>query len=141
MYQNKEFTSSDIGEAFGFVYRIINTITGQTYIGRKYFFSVRRKKPLKGRKNKRVFRKESDWRDYFGSSEDLKADIEKLGQVNFKREIITVYRTKGEVNYNETRLLFGLNVLDAVDEKGNKMYYNTSIMGRWFPKNKVEHGN
>ena len=36
-YEGTTFTSADIGEFFGFVYRITNLQSGKQYIGRKYF--------------------------------------------------------------------------------------------------------
>ena len=34
-YNKKVFESTDIGEYYGFVYRIVNNQTGKQYIGRK----------------------------------------------------------------------------------------------------------
>ena len=54
------------------------------------------------------------------------------GPNRFKREILSLYIKKGQVNYNETKLLFNHNVLEAVDEYGKKLYYNENIMNRYF---------
>ena len=40
------------------------------------------------------------------------------GHNRFKREILSLYIRKGQVNYNETKLLFQHNVLEAVDKDG-----------------------
>ena len=37
MFQEQPFLSEDIGDSFGFVYRITNLQTNKQYIGRKYF--------------------------------------------------------------------------------------------------------
>ena len=37
IYKGNPFTSDDIGDYYGFVYRITNTTNGKSYIGRKYF--------------------------------------------------------------------------------------------------------
>ena len=37
LYNGLPFTSDDIGDYYGFVYRITNLSTGKQYIGRKYF--------------------------------------------------------------------------------------------------------
>ncbi len=79
-YKGEEFTSEDVGEYYGFIYRITNLKTGHDYIGRKYFKSKRKLKPLKGRKNKRIRIVETDWNDYYGSSKRLLEDIEELGK-------------------------------------------------------------
>ena len=98
LYNGLPFTSDDIGDYYGFVYRITNLCTGKQYIGRKYF--VQKRKPKGG---KRRVTSESDWKRYFGSSEELKQDVRDLGKENFRREIISLHKTLGKVNYEETR--------------------------------------
>ena len=82
LYEGKPFTSDDIGDFFGFVYRITNTQNGRQYIGRKYFYQKR--KPTGG---KRRVTSESDWKRYYGSSDELKRDIKEFGKGIFRREI------------------------------------------------------
>ena len=72
----------------GFVYLITNTTTGQKYVGKKLAKFKTTKPPLKGKKNKRRGYKESDWRDYWGSSDRLQEDVDKLGPKKFTREIL-----------------------------------------------------
>ena len=124
-YKGTAFTSDDIDSFFGFVYRITNIQTGKQYIGRKYFTSSR-----KPRGGKRKVTTESDWKCYYGSSKELKQDVKELGRSVFRREIISLHRTKGWVNYEETRQLFLNNVLSE-DEN----YYNSNILGRYMKKN------
>jgi len=111
VYDRTEFTSDDIGDYYGFVYRITNLINGLDYLGRKYFKVKHKLKPLKGRKNKRIRFVESDWQDYWGSSKRLLEDIEKYGVENFKREIICLCKTRGETNYMEAKFQFDEDVL------------------------------
>ena len=135
LYQGKPFTSDDINDLFGFVYRITNLSTGKQYIGRKYFYQKR--KPKGG---KRRVTSESDWKKYYGSSAELKQDIKSLGKENFRREIISVHRTLGKVNYEETRQLFLNNVLtEHVD--GLPKYYNSNILGRYMRKDYFDADN
>jgi len=129
LYEGKPFTSDDIGDQFGFVYRITNIQTGQQYIGRKYFYQKR--KPKGG---KRRVTSESDWKRYYGSSEDLKQDIRRVGRENFKREILSTHPTPGRVNYEETRQLFTRGVLTEALEDGTPAYYNSNILGRYYRK-------
>ena len=107
----KKFTSDDIGDFYGYVYRITNLVSGHDYIGRKYFNTVRKLNPLKGFKRKRKVTKETDWQEYWGSSKRLLEDIEKLGKANFKREIICLCETRGDTNYMEAKIQFDENVL------------------------------
>jgi hypothetical protein len=110
-YNRKSFTSSMVGDYFGFVYRITNLVNEYDYVGRKYFKTKRKLKPLIGRKNKRHKIKETDWQDYWGSSKRLLEDIDKYGKENFKREIICLCKTRGQTNYMEAKIQFDEDVL------------------------------
>lgn len=105
----------------GFVYLITNLTTGQKYIGKKLAKFKTTKPPLKGKKNKRRGYKESDWQDYWGSSDNLQADVETLGSQNFTREILYMCHGRGEMSYLEAREQFDRRVLES-DE-----YYNGII--------------
>ena len=107
----KKFTSDDIGDFYGFVYRITNLVSGHDYIGRKYFHAVRKLNPLKGFKRKRKVTKETDWQEYWGSSKRLLEDIEIHGKLNFKREIIVLCSSRGQTNYMEAKIQFDEDVL------------------------------
>ena len=123
IYKGNPFTSDDIGDYYGFVYRITNTTTQKSYIGRKYF--VQKRKPKGG---KRKVTSESDWKRYFGSSEELKQDIKRIGRSAFRREILSLHTTLGQVNYEETKQLFLHNVLTEALDDGTPKYYNSNIL-------------
>ena len=133
IYKGKPFTSDDIGDYYGFVYRITNTNNHKSYIGRKYF--VQKRKPKGG---KRRVTSESDWKRYYGSSDELKQDIKNLGRDSFKREILSLHTTLGKVNYEETKQLFLHNVLMESLDNGEPAYYNSNILGRYMRK---DYGN
>jgi len=59
----------------GFVYLITNLVNDKKYIGKKLARFKVTKPPLKGKKRKRRSTKESDWRDYWGSSDHLNNDV------------------------------------------------------------------
>ena len=130
-YQGSTFSSDDINSFFGFVYRITNLQTGKQYIGRKYF--VQKRKPRSGKSKRRVT-SESDWKKYYGSSPELKADVKQFGRENFKREILSLHKTLGKVNYEETKQLFLNNVLQETLEDGSPKFYNSNILGRYYRK-------
>ena len=132
-YKGTTFTSTDIGDFFGYVYRITNLQTGKQYIGRKYF--TQRRKPRGG---KRKVTSESDWKKYYGSSKELKDDVKKFGRSIFRREIISLHETLGKVNYEETKQLFLNNVLMEALDDGTPAYYNSNILGRYMRK---DYGN
>jgi len=132
-YKGTTFTSDDIGDFFGYVYRITNIESGRQYIGRKYFYQKR--KPKGG---KRRITSESDWKRYYGSSDELKQDVREYGKDKFRREIISLHETLGKVNYEETKQLFLHNVLMEALDDGTPMYYNSNILGRYMKK---DYGN
>jgi hypothetical protein len=103
------------------VYLITNKQNGMKYVGKKLAKRKVTRPPLKGKKNKRRSTKESDWRDYWGSSEHLQADVEKLGEDQFTREILYFCASKGIASYLEAREQFEREVLLTDD------YYNGII--------------
>ena len=133
IYKGGIFNSDDIGDNYGFVYRITNTTNSKSYIGRKYF--VQKRKPKGG---KRRVTSESNWKQYYGSSDELKQDIRRDGKNTFKREILSLHRTLGRVNYEETKQLFLHNVLAEKLDDGSPAYYNSNILGRYYRKDYIE---
>ena len=89
--------------AFGVIYEICNTVTNRKYIGKKQCISKLKRKPLKGRKNKRIELRESDWKMYTGSSNELNADIEKYGKDKFRFTILHFCGSKWELGYREIK--------------------------------------
>ena len=85
----------------GFVYRIENKETGKFYIGQKKIIKVEKRPPLKGKVRKRKIVKQSDWKTYCGSSNDLKNDVKTLGEDKFKFTIIRFCNSKWECSYWE----------------------------------------
>ena len=117
-------------DCVGYVYLITNLTTGRKYVGKKLAkFSKTTYKTVKlknGTKKKKKIRSkiDSDWQEYYGSSVELNADIEKLGKENFKREILYYCRSKSECSYIEAREQFDRKVLESTD------YYNGQISVR-----------
>ena len=129
LYEGKPFTSDDIGDFFGYVYLITNLKSGRKYIGRKNFQQHRKHR---GSRRKRT--SESNWKAYYGSSKELNEDRKLLGNSSFKREIISLHRTGGKVNYEETRQLFLNNVLTEALDNGEPAFYNSNVLGRYYKK-------
>jgi len=128
-YSGVPFTSEDIGDYYGFVYLIENTLNGKKYIGRKYLWQFR---TPKGKKRK--VKSESNWKDYYGSCPELKEDLERYGRGVFRRTILSLHKTKGKTNFEETRQLFFNNVLTESLDDGTPKYYNGNILNRYFRK-------
>jgi hypothetical protein len=108
-------------EHFGIVYKIKNNITGRSYIGKKQLWSTIKRPPLKGKKRKRSVTKPSDYRSYYGSSEEFKKDVIKYGKDNFTREVLEITSCKWDAAYKELLWQIKLGVISSDD------YYNGII--------------
>ena len=106
---------------YGFIYKITNLTNDKKYIGKKQCQSIRKRPPLKGKKNKRHEKIETDWKTYTSSSNELNKDLEQLGKGSFKFEILRWCDSKWELSYYEARLQFKEEVLLRND------YYNGII--------------
>ena len=104
-----------------FVYLITNTTNDRKYVGKKLAKFKKTRPPLKGRVNKRRSKVESDWRDYWGSSDQLQEDVNQIGEDKFTREILYYCPSRGVASYLEAREQFERRVLEK-DE-----YYNGII--------------
>jgi hypothetical protein len=135
LYENNEI--DEVPEkTYGFIYLITNTENGRKYIGRKFFTKSHTRQVNKKKKKSRV---ESDWKDYYGSSEELLADIEKYGKDKFKREILRLCKTLGETKYWEAKYHFFYNVLESKLPNGEWEYYNGNVMMKFTRRNIGEH--
>ena len=129
LYNNQEIIELP-DDCVGFVYLITNLTTNRMYIGKKLAkFSRTKYKTVtlkNGTKKKKKIRDkiDSDWQEYYGSSNELNKDIELLGKENFRREILFFCKSKAECSYIEAREQFTRRVLESTD------YYNNNIMCR-----------
>lgn len=124
-YQAQPFTPEiaqlKIDEGYiGFIYEITDTRENKKYIGKKLIVCKRRLPPLKGQKRKRIKIAQTDWPKYFGSSELVQTLVEERAE-DFRREVLLLCKSKGELNYKEAEMQFAKEVLLS-DE-----YYNSFI--------------
>lgn len=132
-YQDKEFNLeyNELKKYVGFVYLIErlniddDDISPIFYIGKKNFF-----------KKTKSANKESNWRDYYSSSELLQNDVKKYGKENFKRTILYLCKSKSSMTYYEINEQFKRDVL-RIDKynKMSKKYYNLNISGKFYKSN------
>jgi len=121
LYNGEEFTSEMIGDYVGFVYIITDLTNGKKYVGKKTLQSKRKLPPLKGKTRRRTKIVESDWQTYYGSSDEVKQLVEDNGPESFKREILHLCKSKGEMSYLELKEQMDREVLL------NDEYYNGII--------------
>ena len=119
-YNNEEFDSTP-DEYQGFVYIITEISTDKKYIGKKNFWKPKTLPINKKRKRRVRTRTESDWREYYSSSHEVVALVEQNGVGNYRRDILKLCKTKGEMSYYEAKLQFEHDVLLRED------YYNEFI--------------
>ena len=96
-------------DLFGFVYVVKNKTTKRWYVGQKQFHKTVKRPPLKGRVNKRHVIKDSNWKTYTGSSNELNTDIERGDEI--EKTILCFCSCKWELNYVETWVQFVMGAL------------------------------
>ena len=67
------------------------------------------------------YKVESDWKDYYGSNEELNHHVNIFGKDQFKREILRLCMSKGEMSYFEAKYQFQYDVLES------EQWYNSWI--------------
>jgi hypothetical protein len=123
-YGHWKVTTDIPEESIGFIYKITNLDNNRKYIGKKLLKFKTSKKPLKGRVNKRRGTKESDWKSYTGSCNQLNEDIVKIGKDKFSFEILCWCKSKSDLSYAEMKQIILANALYDKD------YYNEYVGGR-----------
>ena len=121
LHSGEPIDEESLEDFVGFVYIITNLESQRKYIGKK-FFKFKRTKTVKGKKKRLLV--ESDWRKYWGSNKTLQEDVATLGEEKFKREILRLCKSKGELNYFEAKHQFMMGALES------DVYYNDAIMVR-----------
>lgn len=119
-FKNEEYNNTP-EDYQGFVYEITELDSNKKYIGKKNFWKPKTLPITKSRKRRVRTRTESDWKEYYGSSDEVRRLVESRGQDKFKREIIRLCKTKGEMSYYEAKMQFDNDVLFRED------YYNNFI--------------
>ena len=119
-YDNEQFDTTP-EDYQGFVYLITELDTDKKYIGKKNFWNPKTLPITNTRKRRVRTRADSDWRSYFSSSSEVQQLVESKGEKNYKREILKLCKTKGEMSYFEAKLQFEHDVLLRND------YYNEFI--------------
>lgn len=121
-------------DMWGFIYKITCKKTGKMYIGKKQFRLWTG--PAGGYKctdptNKDYFDpsawKENDWQLYTGSQKDLNMEIGFGNVWDFTYEIIDHGQDKLDLHMAEVNEQIDKDVLEALDDNGQFLYYNKNI--------------
>lgn len=137
---------SDMPEGtYGFIYRVTHLPTKKKYIGKKVLFfkrnvrlgkketeqlkEERKSQGIRGRvPGKKEVVKESDWKTYYGSEEEIKKLVKTSKPEDWTREILEFVPTKKLLTYYEIKHIFINNALEDPD------FANRNILGKFYKK-------
>lgn len=91
----------DVDPPFGFVYKITDKVKNKWYIGQKKIIRIEKRPPLKGKVRKRKFVKQTDWKTYTSSCNQLKFEIIQRNKDEFDFEILEFVDCKWMLSYLE----------------------------------------
>jgi len=134
----------NINDYEGYIYMTSFLDVNRQYIGKKNFFHNTNvklgKKELenlpvtRGKKpSKKKVTKESDWKTYYGSSQEVKDLLKITPKDRVIRSVLHICKSKKELTYYECKYLFQYGVL----EPNNTYYINDNIQGRFFKKDLI----
>lgn len=135
LYKAQVFTDDMIPDgAVGFVYEMEAIVDGKSvrYVGKKNFFSTRKKrfgkKALAAMTDKRAKKYElvtkANYQNYYSSNKVLQ-DAHKAG-IPIKRYMMRICFSKMELTYYETKYQFTREVLEKEE------YLNGNILGKFY---------
>lgn len=137
IHESSDVEKLDPKNYWGFTYLITNKKTGKMYVGKKQFRLW--DGPPGGYKctdpTDEVWFDESmwrpnDWEFYTGSQKDLNNEL--WNPWDWKFEVLTQDRDKLQNHLSEVLEMMERNVLEALDENGEYLYYNKNIAGLEF---------
>lgn len=149
LFENREIKFiEDLPKAtFGFIYEVEHILTGKKYLGKKVLYfkrnvklgkkeyqllqEERKSKGIGGRTpQKKEVVKESDWKTYVGSNQEIKELLKQgKGLEDFNRTILKCVSNKKMLTYFENKFLFSQGVIEP-----NSNYINDNIEGRYYRK-------
>lgn len=104
----------------GIVYLMISP-SGRRYIGCKLIWGIRAGK-----------RKQSDWKTYYGSNEELLDEIAQGDRSQYRRQIVCFVKHRKDLLYAEAKVQMELDVLRARLPDGRRAYYNSNVARVFF---------
>ena len=148
LYKNEVINSIDKmpDGTYGFIYQVTHLPSNRKYIGKKVLYFERNvklgKKELEILKEERKSKgiggrapakkkvvKESDWKTYYGSQNEIKELVKDGKESDFKREILKFVDNKKHLTYFECKYLFIYEVLE-----NNNEYINDNILAKFYSR-------
>ena len=133
----------NINDYEGYIYMTSFLDVNRQYIGKKNFFhntnvklgkkelenlsTARGKKP-----SKKKVTKESDWKTYYGSAQEVKDLLKVTPKDRVIRSVLHICKSKKELTYYECKYLFQYGVLEQNDK-----YINDNILGKFYSKDLI----
>jgi len=128
---------------YGYVYMTTNLENGRKYIGKKIFKHTTNKKlgkkelaalpTQRGRTpSKKKVIKESDWKTYYGSADEVKQWVKSTSPDKLIRVVLRLCKTKISLSYYEVKYQMIYGVLE------NEEWCNDSILGKFYRKNIID---
>ena len=125
---------------YGYVYMTTNLETGRQYIGKKIFKHTTNKKlgkkelaalpTQRGRvPSKKKVVKESDWKTYYGSADEVKQWAKTTPTDKLTRVVLRLCKSSKELTYYETKYLF---IKEVLEYRNN--YINDNVLGKFYRK-------
>ena len=140
LINNPDFNTD---EYYGYVYLTTNLETNRQYIGKKIFKHTQNKKlgkkelaalpTQRGRvPSKKKIVKESDWKTYYGSADEVKQWVKTIPTDKLTRVVLRLCKTKISLSYYEVKYQMIYGVLE------NEEWCNDSILGKFYRKNIID---
>ena len=140
LINNPDFNTD---EYYVYVYLTTNLETNRQYIGKKIFKHTQNKKlgkkelaalpTQRGRvPSKKKIVKESDWKTYYGSADEVKQWAKTTPTDKLIRVVLRLCKTKISLSYYEVKYQMIYGVLE------NEEWCNDSILGKFYRKNIID---
>lgn len=130
-------TELDPKKYWGFTYLITNKASGRMYIGKKQYRlwagppgGYKCTDPMNVDWFDESLWAENNWQFYTGSQQDL--NNEMFNPWDWKFQVLTQDADKLSNHLSETMIMIERDVLEAVDDSGEYLYYNKNIAGLEF---------
>lgn len=129
----------DPANMWGFIYLIEHKKSGKKYVGRKQYRiwngpqgGYKCTNPQDSEWFEESMWAGNDWEFYRSSCKPLAKAIDEEGPENFTFTVLSVHQDKLELHLAEVTEMIERDVLEAIDDKGEYLYWNQNIASQEF---------